>query len=42
MRKGGELREHLNTILVHDNPQPTRSNVMNIVGRKVQIGRAHV
>ena len=34
--KGGELREHLNTLLVHDNPQPSRSNVMVFVGRKVQ------
>jgi len=34
--KGGELREHLNAILAHDNPQPSRSNVIRLVDRKVQ------
>lgn len=34
--KGGELRETLNAILAHDNPQPSLSNVMIFVGRKVQ------
>jgi len=34
--KGGELRERLNAILAHDNPQPSRSNVRIFVGRKVQ------
>ena len=35
-RKGGELRGHLNDILSHGNPQPSRSNVLDYVGRKVQ------
>lgn len=35
-RKGGELREHLNDILSHGDPQPSRSNVLIFVGRKVQ------
>ncbi len=34
--KGEELRENLNAILAHGNPQPSRPNVINIVGRKVQ------
>lgn len=34
--KGGELRENLNAILAHGNPQPSRSNVLIFVGRKVQ------
>jgi len=34
--KGGELRETLNAILAHGNPQPSRSNVIDLVGRKVQ------
>ena len=34
--KGGELRETLNAILAHGNPQPSRSNVLIFVGRKVQ------
>lgn len=33
--KGGELRENLNSN-EHGNPQPTRSNVLCFVGRKVQ------
>lgn len=35
-RKGGELRERLNAILAHDNPQPSLPNVKIYVGRKVQ------
>ena len=34
--KGSELRETLNAILAHGNPQPSRSNVLIFVGRKVQ------
>ena len=34
--KGEELRENLNVILAHGNPQPSRSNVISLVGRKVQ------
>ena len=34
--KGGELRETLNAILAHGNPQPSRENVFNFVSRKVQ------
>ena len=34
--KGGELRENLNAILAHGNPQPSLSNVLIFVGRKVQ------
>jgi len=34
--KGEELRETLNAILAHGNPQPSRSNVIKLVGRKVQ------
>lgn len=34
--KGRELRETLNAILAHGNPQPNRSNVVVFVGRKVQ------
>ena len=34
--KGEELRENLNAILAHGNPQPSRSNVIDFVERKVQ------
>ena len=34
--KGEELRENLNSILEHGNPQPSRSNVISMVERKVQ------
>jgi 5-methylcytosine-specific restriction endonuclease McrA len=33
--KGGELRETLSAILAYDNPQPSLSNAMIYVGRKV-------
>jgi len=34
--KGGELRETLNAILAHGNPQPSQSNVVDLVDWKVQ------
>ena len=34
--KGEELRETLNAILAHGNPQPSRSNVIDLLERKVQ------
>jgi len=34
--KGEELRGTLNAILAHGNPQPSRSNVVDLVERKVQ------
>lgn len=33
--KGEELRENLKAILAHGNPQPSRSNVISLVERKV-------
>lgn len=34
--KGEELRETLSAVLAYDNPQPSRSNIINLVERKVQ------